>query len=64
VEEIWLMERSLLLFNICIQGVSRSENVSRENVPGGRSGRREEDHNEPDDDTMQVGGCHRRDPWS
>ncbi len=54
-----------LAFNICIQCVSRSESASRENVPGGRSGRREEDQNEPDDDdTMQVGGCHGRDPWS
>ena len=43
---------------------SRSETVSRENVPGGRSGRREEDQHEPDDDTMQMGDCHRRDSWS
>ena len=59
----WLVERSLLYVAV-LMSVSRSENVSRENVPEGRSGRREEDHNEPDDYTKQVGGCNRRDPWS
>ncbi len=57
------MERSLPYVAL-FMSVSRSDNVSRENVPEGRSGRREENHNEPDDDTKPVGGCNRRDPWS
>lgn len=62
MRKIWLVERSLLFIAV-FMSTSRTENVSRENVMELQSGPRKEDHNEPDGDTIQVGGCHRRDPW-